>query len=67
MKGLIMKNKYTKSAKALNKIRSMIFDYSVDKEAKAEKVLSYLKERKMRDRKNERINKPCKHWMYACE
>ena len=45
-------NDYQKSAAALNRIRSFIFEYPPEKEDQADRVLCYLKERKMRDNKN---------------
>lgn len=42
--------KYEKSASALRRMRSKIFDFDgTPKEGQAEKVLSYLKSRMMRD------------------
>lgn len=43
-------NQYKKSAAALQRLRQRIFDYDdTPKEAQAERVLGYLKARKMRD------------------
>ena len=62
-------DKYSKSTNALRRMRCKIFDYSPEKAEQADRVLGYLKARKMRDIKAEIKNKPSnnKHWMYACE
>ena len=39
---------YKKSAAALNRMRQTIFSYPPEKEDKADRVLEYLKSRKMR-------------------
>lgn len=46
--------KYEKSLRALRRMRSKIFGYPENLEAKASRVLHYLKDRHLRDRKAER-------------
>ncbi|MDO3380426.1 hypothetical protein [Geoalkalibacter halelectricus] len=59
--------KYSSSEVALQRMRSKIFDYPEDKQAQADRVLAYLKSRKMRDRAEEVARRPFRHWMYAAE
>ncbi|WP_273208704.1 hypothetical protein [Marinobacter subterrani] len=50
--------KYKQSQRALWRIRSKIFSYPEHLEAKASRVLEYLKERHLRDRRAERLAAP---------
>ncbi|MGX1201180.1 hypothetical protein [Marinobacter sp. MBR-105] len=50
--------KYPKSKLALRRIRAKIFDYPEHLEAKASRVLHYLKARHLRDRRAERLAQP---------
>jgi len=55
MAALATVNRYKKSTFALYRMRRAIFDYDdTPKEAQAERVLAYLKERKMRGVRAER-------------
>lgn len=50
--------RYTQSKIALRRIRTKIFDYPEQLEAKASRVLEYLKARHLRDRRAERLAQP---------
>jgi hypothetical protein len=52
------KPKYENSKRALRRIRSMIFDYPDNVEQKASRVLHYLKDRHLRDRRAEKAFAP---------
>ena len=46
---------YEKSTRALNKIRGLIFSYPPEKEDQADRVLDYLKSRKMRSNNKPKV------------
>lgn len=46
------------SEKALRRMRHKIFDYPPEQEARADRVLAYLKTRVMRQRRDARLNAP---------
>lgn len=59
---------YKESERALRRMRQRIFDYDGTKsEAKAARVLAYLKKRKLRQPEYRNPPDRFKHWMYACE
>lgn len=58
--------KYKTSQKSLREIRQKIMDYDGNEFDRADRVITYLKARVMRDRAKEIVTDD-KHWMSAAE